>query len=343
MLDAMVRVVVVVAAALAALAPGADPVGADQAKPLAGAPKPEAAPAERSDERTDEAAAATIPGLAGTPDLVAVDARGGHAVAVGTEASFYVLDRRAGAWVKADPPTSVEVGAVAVVSRRDVWALPVGGQFLHFDGRAWSSPPGSTTRTFYGLAMADRRRGAAVGHGGRIVHLVQQGWYPIHTSPTRANLRAVARVGSGGRERFVAVGDGGVAVALRGVGRSIAADLEITGTETDLVAVTACPGARAEAVAAGAEVRVRRRDGTWTGLPAPPAPLRALALRCRAGAAAAVIGLAADRLLVLDVAAGTWTETPVPAATSLRDLTWLDRRHLLLVGDAGFSTILPAP
>lgn len=278
------------------------------------------------------------------PDLLAVDAHRGEIVAVGQKGKVVHRDRKGDSWNQHQVPTTVAIHDVDLTPRRHIWTAGEGGQYLYYDRKSWTSPPGATSRSFHGIAMAHRRRGVAVGHKGRIFQLLDGRWEQFYAVPVKVTFRAVARVGSDRRERFVAVGEGGVAVALSGVGGKMAADREVTGATGDLVAVAACSGSRAELVAGGAEVVLRDRDGgRWTALPAPPAPVTGLLVDCRRGRATRVVATSGARLLVLEVGGESWTEHPVEGATRLNDLARVDRKTLVVVGAAGFKALVPDP
>jgi len=282
------------------------------------------------------AAPASADVLEGTPDLVSVDAGNGYAFAVGKSGAVWSMKVGRGTWTKYAPITRSDLTDVAVISRKDVWVVGIGGMFIHFDGDEWASPPGETSRSFNGVAFRDRRRGIAVGDAGRVYQFVKPSWQRFHAMTRKPDLRAVARVGRGRRERFVAVGARGAAVAFSGVGASLGADFELTGTEQELVGIAACSGSRAEAVAVGAVAVLRDKVGTWSALPEPPAALTGTAVRCKRGVVVEVFATAGKGLAVYDVAARAWTTREIEGASELADITWAGKKQLLVVGAGGF-------
>jgi photosystem II stability/assembly factor-like uncharacterized protein len=280
--------------------------------------------------------------LEGEPDLVSVDVGKGYAFAVGKAGEIWSMQIKRGLWGKERKTTQTELRDVHVVSGKDVWVVGIGGMFLHYDGDEWVSPAGSTSRSFHGVAFADRRRGIAVGDSGRVYQYVKDGWQNFHAMTRKPSLRAVVRVGRGRRERFVAVGNKGEAVAFTGVGASLGADPEVTGTETDLGAIGACRGSKAEAVAVGAVAMLREKAGAWRKLPDPPEALTGVALRCKRGSVTQVFATAGRGLAVYDVASKAWSTRAVEGAGQLNDIAWADKKQLLVVGNGGFWSVLPA-
>jgi len=287
--------------------------------------------------------------LDGKPDLVGVSAYYGYAVAVGKRGAVYIFDRRKKTWKRQVVADKSNLTGVAMVSHRDIWAMGSNGRVLRLNRSRWSLVPGIDKGTYNGFAMAGRSRGAAVGNGGTIFHLVQSStqatWGKYYASPIKADLYAVARVGRGGRERFVAVGKGGAVLALSGVGRSVLADMEISQTKQDLVAIAACRGYRAEAVAVGRDVVLRdRRNGTWKKLPSI-GQLTGVAVKCRYGRVRTIYATMGNSIVWLDLKSrarkpGTWKKHTVGDVKTLRGITWLGSKRLLVVGDAGSVAIV---
>lgn len=284
--------------------------------------------------------------ITGKPDLLAVSGHYGSAVAVGKRGGIYVYNKRKKAWRREQVSETADLVAAHMAYRRDIWALAANGRVLRWRYGNWILVPGVDKASYRGFAMAGLRRGVVVGTGGAVFHLVSERWSKFHANPLKSDLYAVARVGSGGRERFVAVGKGGAALALGGVGRSLTSDIEISRSKHDLVAIAACRGYRAEAVAVGRDVVVRSHsDGTWRKLSTAPTghPLTSVAVRCRRRSRADTVYATMGQSIVwLDVKTGTWYNHAVRGISSLRAITWLDRRRLIAVGDAGSVVIVSA-
>lgn len=280
--------------------------------------------------------------LEGEPDLLAVDVVRGLGIAVGREGAVWQLDPNKGAWTLVRPMTKTDLVGVDVVDRKDVWVVGIGGLYLHYDGSEWTAPPGGTSKGANAIGLATRKRGIALGAKGHVLHWLGSGWQSFSALTAKPTFRAVARVGRGGAERFVAVGDGGVAVSFSGVGRSLGADLEVTGVEDDLVAVAACDSRKAEAVAVGRKAVLRARDGKWYVLPDPPRALTGAIAVCKRGAVVEVIATGGDGLAFYDVAERKWTDQSLPDAPGdVRAIAWVDRDRYVVVGDRGFWAILP--
>lgn len=274
--------------------------------------------------------------------LVAVDAARGFAVAVGADGAVLTLDRRTRTWKRARPTTQSELRGVSVVSKRHVYAAGIGGYFTQLDRGAWISPPGSTSRSFHGIAFADRKRGIAVGDQGKVRHWVKNAWYDFTAALDKTSLYDVARVGRGRYERFIAVGAHGRAVAFTGVGHNLAATAETTGVDGALTAVASCDGREAEAIAVGAQAVVRGVDGTWRRLPDPPAALRGVVVRCERGAVITAYAATDGGLAIYDAAVDAWRTRPLEGASALNDVAWFDRKQLVAVGARGFAKLIPA-
>ena len=275
-------------------------------------------------------------------DLVAVDAARGFAVAVGADGAVLTLDRRTRGWKRQRPTTQSELRDVSVVSKRYVYAVGIGGYFTQLERGAWISPPGSTSRSFHGIAFADRKRGLAVGDDGKVRHWVKNAWYDFTAALDKTSLYDVARVGRGRYERFIAVGAAGSAVAFTGVGHNLDAAAETTGVEGDLVAVASCDGRQAEAIAVGAQAVVRGVDGTWRRLPDPPSALRGVVVRCERGAVTTAFAATDGGLAIYDAAVDAWHTRAVDGATAVNDVAWFDRKQLVAVGARGFARLIPA-
>jgi|GEM_PF-4313485 len=280
--------------------------------------------------------------IAGKPDLAAVSGYYGWAVAVGKRGAVFVYNKRKKTWKRKPLSEKSALVGVHMANRSDIWALAKNGRVLRLHRGNWSLIPGVDKGRYRGLAMARWRRGVVVGSGGAVYHLVRERWSKFFASPLETDLFAVARVGyGGGGERFVAVGRGGTVLALGGVGRSLTSDIEISQSKQDLVAITACHGYRAEAVAVGRDVVVRaQRDGTWRKLSSGPGALTAVTVRCRRRRARTVYATMGTSIVWLDVRTGTWYNHAVHGISTLRALTWLDRRRLIAVGDAGSVVIV---
>jgi len=279
--------------------------------------------------------------LEGKPDLLAVDVKQGWVFAVGRGGEIWSQQIKKGEWQTYRKTTQTDLLSVSVVSRKDVWVVGIGGMFIHYDGEDWLSPGGSTSATFRAVLFKDRRKGIALGDK-RVRHFVRDAWDGFSAFTETPRFRAVARVGRGRRERLVAVGDKGIAVSFSGVGASLAADLEMTGTDKTLVAVDGCPSSKSEAVAVGAGAVHRGVDGTWSALPDPPETLSGVAVQCKRGSVTRVFATGAAGLAIYDAAAGAWSTRAIDGATALNAIDWVDNKRLIVVGDQGFVAILPA-
>ncbi len=279
--------------------------------------------------------------LQGKPDLIGVSGYYGYATAVGKNGAVYKYDRRKRTWKRQTVSETSTLLRVAMLGRSDIWALAGNGRVLRLRRGRWSLLQGIDKGSYRGFARAGRGRGAVVGNGGAIYHLVRGNWSKFYASPIKKDLYAVARVGRGGNERFIAVGKGGAVIALSGIGRSVLGDMEITKSKQDLVAIAACRGYRAEAVAVGRDVVVRsRRGGTWKNLTTAPWALNGVALRCRRGRVTHVYGVGKKSVLEYNVKTGAWHNHPMPDVDTLRGIAWLDRRRLVVVGDKGSTAIV---
>ncbi len=280
--------------------------------------------------------------LDGEPDLVAVDVERGYAYAVAADGGVWSMEVRRGLWRKEAYSGGGSLLSVSIAGRRDVWIAGAAGVLAHFDGDQWTSPPGKRTRAVRAVAFSTRTRGIAVGDDGAVFNFVR-GWQPFVAMTRKPSLYAVARIGRGGRERFVAVGAGGDGMSFTGVGSSLAADDEMTGVKADLVAIDGCTDrSKAETVAVGTDAVLRDKTGAWRKLPEPPAALTGVAVACKRGAVTAVFATTAKGIAVYDAGAGAWTERALDDASGLRDIAWLDRKRLIAVGDKGAVVVVEA-
>ncbi len=279
--------------------------------------------------------------LKGKPDLLAVHVNRGWAFAVGRGGEIWSRKIKKGEWQTHRKTTKTDLLSVSVVSRKDVWVVGIGGMFIHFDGDDWISPGGTTSRNFRAVLFKNRRKGIALGDE-RVRHFVRDSWGGFSAFTKTPSFHAVARVGRGRRERFVAVGEQGVAIAFRGVGASLSADRELTGTEQTLVAIDGCRSSKSEAVAVGAGAMLRAVDGTWNKLPDPPESLSGVAVRCKRGAVTRVFATGVTDFAIYDVAAGTWSTRAIEGATALHAIDWVDKKRLIVVGDKGFVAMVLA-
>jgi photosystem II stability/assembly factor-like uncharacterized protein len=282
--------------------------------------------------------------LEGEPDLVSVDVNRGYAFAVGKGGAIYSKKIKKGEWHAHRKTTQSDLLSVSVVNRKDVWVVGIGGMFIHFDGEQWVSPGGETSSSFRAVALRDRRRGIAVGDRGAVRQYVTDSWQSFHAMLKKPTLYAIARVGRGRAERYVAVGAQGSAVAFAGIGASLSADIEITGSKQDLVAIDACASSKAEAVAVGAVAALRGKTGKWSELPAPPEPLTGVAVECKRGAVTRVFATGASGVSVYDADAKEWTSRTIEGvgdgAGALSDIDWVDRKRLIVVGAGGVAEII---
>lgn len=269
----------------------------------------------------------------GTSDLFSVSVRGNFAAVTGDRGAVYFVDLKRWKVRPQRVPTTVGISSVAIDGRGRVWTAGLGGQFLHWDGKRWTSPIGSTSRSFFGIAMLPRNRGIVVGHS-RLFFRKGGQWARFNGGP-KGTWRDVVSIN---RSAVVAVGDKGKAMHVRHGARTVRAKAEPTGSSADLTGVAAC--ARGEAVAVGANrtVLIRRANGRWASLPSAPAEVRAVAVRCRGRRVVEIYaagGAAVHRLAMKGTNA--WRTRGVPGATSINDVAWAGRRHLLVVGKKGFA------
>lgn len=273
------------------------------------------------------------------PDLLAIDVQRGVAIAVGTHGAAWTMRVGDNRWVRHPTPTRTELLSVSVVSPRDAWAVGIGGAFLHFDGRDWQSVAGTAARSFRAVRMKNRNAGLAVGDN-RVRHYRRPHWGGFSAMVAIPRFTALARVGRHRSERFVAVGAGGAAVAFSGVGTSLTADTEMTGTTADLSAVDGCRHRKSQAIAVGSVALLREWNGAWRAVSPPPEPLTDVVAQCRRGRIARAFAVGASGLHVFDAASGQWTTRPV--AGEPLALAWADRRRLLVVGRRGFWQLVDA-
>lgn len=97
----------------------------------------------------------------------------------------------------------------------------------------WSIVPPVTSSALYGISMADRDNGWAVGEGGIILRYDDAEWRQV-TSPVTTTLRDVARLSA---TEAWAVGDNGVILHFAAGAWSVAERMD----DVDLVAVAAAP------------------------------------------------------------------------------------------------------
>lgn len=273
----------------------------------------------------------------GAPALAAVFAAGEEIWVAGPQGTIHHRDA-SGAWAVERTPATADLVDVTGTGPRDVWVVGRAGAMGHFDGKAWSSIASESTQAFDAVAAAALERAAAVA-SGRILTWDGERWTAAEGRKKVGALAALAPLG-GKAARFVAVGAGGLALLVTGVGPDARAAVESTGVTGDLLAIAACPGAKGEAVAVGAAAARRSGKGRWSALPAPPVAVRGAVLRCKGSRATHVAAVAGEELLVLELAGGEWRRTTIAKGASLRDLAAWGKRGLVAVGDGGVVAVV---
>lgn len=144
-----------------------------------------------------------------TFESVAVQPRGGQALAVGEDGALSRLEPGIG-WDSLASPTTANLHAVAWPSPERAWAVGAGGTILRFEGESWVADPASQSASrasLFGLAFRSADDGVAVGDDGTILRWDGQRWVrdPGAAGVPRLRLAGVAAAPWG----YLAVGNGG--------------------------------------------------------------------------------------------------------------------------------------
>jgi hypothetical protein len=263
-------------------------------------------------------------GPPGAGDLIAVASAQGTTLAI--EKGGVVHVHTSAGLSRLETPKGVALLDVALSGGKDGWVTGDAGQTLRFDGKTLASVPSQSTRGYQVTAAAAPGRAAGIA-GKKIQTWNGERWLPIGSAPEWKGLLAMAPLGRG----FLAVGAGGLAVYVDGVGENIHGTTETTSSKLDLRAVVTCGS---DAVAVGDGTMFRAKSGTWREGPAPPAPVVAAVAQCAGAKVAKLAAVAGAELLVLDVKKGTWTRTTVEPGAALTDVASFGK-GLVVVGKAG--------
>jgi hypothetical protein len=270
----------------------------------------------------------------GAGDLVAVSASGGRVMTI-ERGALHVFD--GARWQRHDEPAGKglalrDVSVVAAGKGETGWLVADAAAVHRWDGKALTSVPSNSSKAFDVVVAVGAARAGALRDGGLVTWDGERWTSPVGGLKYRG-VAAMAPLGKG----FVAVGAGGLAVRVDGVGPKAEPIVETTGSDRDLRAVVGCGGA--EVVAVGDVALRRDTKGVWRPLPAPPVPLSAAAARC-AGAGAAPTHVAAvsgsAELFVLDVKRESWTRVTVRDGAALADVA-VYKKGLVVVGKGGLA------